>query len=86
MVEKIPRWFCFVLFALVSASVFEMTVLFSMNFLCQKANDQVGFVVHTCNPRSGGRGRRLPSLRPTQANVARPYLKNKTIRTKRLGT
>jgi hypothetical protein len=35
-------------------------------------------VVHTYNPSySGGRGRKITSLRPAQARVMRPYLENK---------
>jgi hypothetical protein len=48
-------------------------------------NKQPGMVVHACNPSSsGGRGRRISSLRPAQAKSVRPYLKNK-IKTTGLG-
>jgi hypothetical protein len=36
-----------------------------------------GVVEHTCNPSYlGGRGRKVTNLRPAQAKLARPYLKN----------
>jgi hypothetical protein len=46
---------------------------------------QPGVVVHTSNPSfSGGRDRRIMSLKSAWANLGRPYLRNK-IKTKGLG-
>jgi hypothetical protein len=44
-----------------------------------------GVLVHACNPSySGGRSRRIMSLRPNWAKLVRSYLKNKNI-SKRAG-
>jgi hypothetical protein len=44
----------------------------------KKSEKWQGVVVHTCNlSYSGGKGRRMVSLRPAWAMLVRPYLKNK---------
>jgi hypothetical protein len=51
---------------------------------CDINKEKLGVVVPTCNPRySGGRGKRITSLRPAQPKLVRLCLENK-IQTKGL--
>jgi hypothetical protein len=61
----------------------------SSSYLLPTMSTLVSTAVHTYDPIfSGGRGRRLVSLRSAQAKLVRPYLKNKNMKqnkAKRLG-